>query len=68
MAKSLGERIVDVLAEGGPRKPHILRAMATATGHGELFDRTIAELKRARRIVIRYRQGGPHYAINPKAG
>lgn len=51
-----------MLAEGGPRKPAILRALAEHRGWGAAFDAAVAELKRARRIRIMYRQGGPHYA------
>lgn len=68
MAQSLGERLIAVLAEGGPRKPAILRALAVHHGQGEQFDTTIAALKSAKRIRIIHRNGGPHYGLNPKAG
>lgn len=69
MAKqTLGERLIEVLAEGGPRKPNILRALAEHLGQGDKFDAAIAELKQAKRIHIVYRNGGPHYRLNPKAG
>ncbi len=68
MATPLGDRILDVLGVGGPRKPSLLRALAERHGQAEKFDATISELKRSGRIKIVYRYGGPHYALNPKAG
>lgn len=58
--KPLAERYVEILAVGGPRKPAILRALAPDQ---RAFDRAIRSLKRARRIVVLYRHGGPHYAL-----
>lgn len=60
---ALGDRILAVLAEGGPRKPSILRALAAHLEQGHLFDATIARLKAAGRIRVIYRRGGPHYAL-----
>lgn len=67
MAKpTLSARILAVLAEGGPRKPHILKALAEHHGLGHIFDDTIAGLKRRRLIRVLYRYGGPHYALTQK--
>jgi len=66
MAQSLGERLIAVLYEGGPRKPSILRAIAERHGLGAQFDATIARLKRAKQIRILYRNGGPHYGLTQK--
>lgn len=68
MAKPLGERILEVLAEGGPRKPHILRAIAAHHRQEAQFDVVVAALKRARRIHILYRHGGAHYGLRPRLG
>ncbi len=66
MAKTLGDRLLEVLAEGGPRKPHILRSLAEHLGLGAQFDPTIEALKRAQRIRVLYRYGGPHYALKTR--
>lgn len=62
----LAQRLAEVLEEGGPRKPAILKALAHHHGHTDQdFDQAIAELRAAHRLKTLHRNGGPHYAIRP---
>ena len=64
MKDPLGDRILAVLAEGGPRKPAILQALALHLGYTRhTFQRSITRLKAARRIKVYRRAGGPHYGL-----
>lgn len=55
--------LLDVLGEGGPRKPAILRSLADSKGLGEHFDAAVDILKSTGKLKTRYRNGGPHYAL-----
>lgn len=57
---TLGRRIVAMLAEGGPRKHNILRAIA---GGEERLQAALARLRAAKSIHSFKRQGGVHYAL-----
>lgn len=64
---TIGRRMLAVLAEGGPRKKHILEAMAARYGHGKrAFERHIARLVEAGLIVVtNHRRGGCIVALAP---
>lgn len=54
-----GRRMLAVLEIGGPRKKHILEAMAERYGHGKkAFERHIARLVDAGLIVVTNRKRG----------
>lgn len=62
--ETLGRRLLGILAEGGPRKANVLRALARSE---QQFQHTIARLQQAGRIV-RHRERGRHgvvYALAP---
>lgn len=61
----LVDLLVSVLAEGGARKPAILRALAKVKGYEHRFDDAISRLKDAGRIRLKHRNGGPHYELRP---
>lgn len=53
--ETLGRRFLAILAEGGPRKPNVLRALARSEYH---FTTTIRRLLKARLVVYHKQQGG----------
>lgn len=61
----LVDLLVSVLAEGGARKPSILRALAKSNGYEHRFDEAVTRLKAARTIRTKHRNGGPHYELRP---
>jgi hypothetical protein len=61
--ETLGRRILAILEVGGPRKPRILKALASTERQ---FDRTISRLKAAGLIVHHRHRGGGVYALAKK--
>ena len=62
---TIGRRFLAVLAEGGPRKKHILEAMAARYGHSKkAFERHITRLVEAGLIVVTtHKRGGTYVAL-----
>jgi hypothetical protein len=62
-ALTLMATIESVLAEGGPRKPAILRSMARAKKLERHFDAVIDVMRSTGKLKIMRRNGGAHYAL-----
>ncbi len=67
MNASLRAKLLEVLGEGGPRKPAILKALALHLGFGaQQFLDTINQLKQDGEIRVMHRQGGVHYGLKQR--
>jgi hypothetical protein len=62
--ETLGRRFLAILAEGGPRKPNVLRALARSEYH---FRTTIRRLVKAGLVVYRKQHGGLYALAEQKA-
>lgn len=61
--RTLRAMLLEVLREGGARKPAILQALAKSKGFTQQqFRTTVASLKRNGQLKLTHRNGGPHYA------
>jgi hypothetical protein len=64
----LQAKLLEVLAEGGPRKPAILRALNRALGGDEFqFVAAVRALRAGGMLRVVHRQGGPHYGLTRRA-